>query len=693
MWQDWEVVDNLGSGTFGSVYEVHRKIFSHTDKAALKVLSIPKSKSDIQELLYNGYDQKSITERFKNHLEDIVKEYALMSELKGCANVVYCDDVRYIQHEDGIGWDIHIKMELLHPLISVLKNPVDEKQVVKIGLDICNALVLCNEKNIIHRDIKPQNLFVSDDGTFKLGDFGIAKTAEKTMGGTKTGTYNYMAPEVYNNQPYGAAADQYSLGMVLYWLLNERRMPFFPLPPEIPTATQEEQARQKRMLGETPPMPKNGNNALKAVVMKSISPKPEDRFSNITEMKNALKSVELQLTGYTDEAVIVSKPEPILENLEDVSFAGDFFEPSGDSSVGITELSFEDEVIPSADSTMGNSWGFDEGSVGPGENFNKLFDDFKDEGTIGVKNEMPKKENLEEIKHKEEPEVEVKLEHEPVKQENVSDLKPVSIDENAPTGMVHYELDKVLFADVTTIKLVGHTYKFTVDYGNTKELTEQKWYYNEPKIIKGEGSQFAPLPAKAGTHILNVAVHKYSDRKCEEEPLYTCPPINFEVRSKQTTTIKAVGPTDKGPLTLKVEYPWEDEDPETSIKTNDGGTDIPGPIVFHALNDNISPLALANGATYKFFIDGGNRDESKCKEYSVVAGPREKKVIGEATTGKVHTVELKIYGSNDQSCLKTPIYTCPPVSFEMRHGYTTRIIANRPSPLKKLKVEVRYEKK
>ena len=52
-----------------------------------------------------------------------------------------------------------------------------------------------------------------------------------------------MAPEVYNNQPYGHSADIYSLGMVLYWLLNERRTPFLPLPPQVPTATDEEHAR------------------------------------------------------------------------------------------------------------------------------------------------------------------------------------------------------------------------------------------------------------------------------------------------------------------------------------------------------------------------------------------------------------------------------------------------------------------
>ena len=226
MWPDWDVADNLGGGSFGQVYEIHRDIFGQIDKAALKVLSIPKNKSDIQELRYNGYDDASITEHFKNHLADIVKEYNLMAQLKGCPNVVYCEDVRYIQDENGIGWDIYIKMELLKPLAAALAMPVDEQQVIKIGIDICNALILCKEKGIIHRDIKPQNLFVSDDGTYKLGDFGIAKSIERTMGGTRTGTYNYMAPEVYNNQPQGTALDQYSLGMVLYWILNNRRVPF-----------------------------------------------------------------------------------------------------------------------------------------------------------------------------------------------------------------------------------------------------------------------------------------------------------------------------------------------------------------------------------------------------------------------------------------------------------------------------------
>ena len=216
LWPGWETVRLIGRGSYGAVYEIEREVFGHREKAALKVITIPESNSEIDELYSSGYNDESITAHFREFLADIVREYTLMAEMKGHANVVYCDDIRYVQHDDGFGWDIYIKMELLTPLMKALPAPDAERQIAKLGRDLCQALVLCRSRNIIHRDIKPQNIFVSPDGNYKLGDFGIAKTVEKTSGGTKIGTYNYMAPEVYNNKPYGHAADICSLGLVLY---------------------------------------------------------------------------------------------------------------------------------------------------------------------------------------------------------------------------------------------------------------------------------------------------------------------------------------------------------------------------------------------------------------------------------------------------------------------------------------------
>ena len=226
LWPGWETVKLIGKGGFGSVYEIRRDLFGNPESAALKVITIPQSQGEIDELRAEGHNQASIETTYAQHMQSIVGEYSMMRKLNSCPNIVGCDDVRYEQHPDGIGWDIFIKMELLKPIMTNLPASVSESTVVKAGKDLCNALVTCKRFNVIHRDIKPQNIFLSETGDFKLGDFGIAKAVEKTMGGTKIGTYKYMAPEVYNNQPYGSAADIYSLGLVLYWMLNEHRLPF-----------------------------------------------------------------------------------------------------------------------------------------------------------------------------------------------------------------------------------------------------------------------------------------------------------------------------------------------------------------------------------------------------------------------------------------------------------------------------------
>ena len=321
-WPGWETVRLIGRGSFGAVYEIQRDVLGDVEKAALKVISIPQNDGDIEEMYGEGYDDESITSTFQSHLKSIVAEYSLMRKMNGSANIVNCDDIRYIQHDDGIGWDIFIKMELLTPLMKALPADIPEEMVIKVARDICVALELCKEHGIVHRDIKPQNIFVSSRGDYKLGDFGIAKTVEKTMGGTKIGTYKYMAPEVYNNQPYGTGADIYSLGLVLYWLLNEKRMPFLPLPPAKMSVGMEEAARQRRFSGEPLPVPKNGSERLKNIVLKACAFDPKERYASATEMLKALNGLRKKTQPITIPAVDpistpTPQPVPIAKPVED----------------------------------------------------------------------------------------------------------------------------------------------------------------------------------------------------------------------------------------------------------------------------------------------------------------------------------------------------------------------------------------
>ena len=314
-WSDWETVRLIGRGSFGTVYEIQRKLVDDdTESAALKVITIPQNPGDVEEMYNEGYDDESITATFNSHLKSIVAEYSLMRKMDGSANIVNCKDIRYIQHDDGIGWDIYIRMELLTPLMKALPIDADEATVIRIGKDICNALVLCKKHEIVHRDIKPQNIFVSANGDYKLGDFGIAKTVEKTMGGTKIGTYKYMAPEVYNNQPYGSAADIYSLGLVLYWLLNERRMPFMPLPPARLMAGQDEEARQRRLSGERLPEPAHGSTGLKQIVLKACAYDPKDRYTSAAAMMDDLNKLTGGAAVIPPVVVPGEKPDEIQED-------------------------------------------------------------------------------------------------------------------------------------------------------------------------------------------------------------------------------------------------------------------------------------------------------------------------------------------------------------------------------------------
>lgn len=290
-WYGWEKVRRIGRGGYGEVYEIHRTIGSHTEKAALKLIRIPVDAGEPEKLQRNNYSIASITKRYEDQREKISREYDLMRQLRNNPNIVQCNDIQFDPNPDGFGWQIGIRMELLTPLDRYLGQTITQQQVIDVGVQICNALIACKNNNILHRDIKADNILVAEDGTIKLGDFGIAKVSEFTAPGTSIGTPGFEAPEVYNHQDYGSSADLYSLGLVLYWMLNERTKPFLPLPPQAPTALQEEEARERRYRGEPLPPPKNGSQELKQVVLKATAYHPRDRYASAWDMQQALLAV------------------------------------------------------------------------------------------------------------------------------------------------------------------------------------------------------------------------------------------------------------------------------------------------------------------------------------------------------------------------------------------------------------------
>lgn len=286
----WYIIKELGSGAFGTVFEVERRDFSRA-KSALKIITIPSSPNEVNSYREDNYDldEKSISSYFYGFVEEFTDEFKLMTKLRGNSNIVSIEDYDVIEHKDEIGWDIFIRMELLTPMNKYFRDhELSQRDIIKLGIDICKALEVCQKYKIIHRDIKPSNIFVSDTGAFKLGDFGIARTLEKTSSGlSKKGTYTYMAPEVHASGEYGSNVDIYSLGIVMYKLLNNNFEPFRTKR----THTDEEAALSRRLKGEKIPKPANADGRLAEIVLKACSFNPKERYESPLQMREELENI------------------------------------------------------------------------------------------------------------------------------------------------------------------------------------------------------------------------------------------------------------------------------------------------------------------------------------------------------------------------------------------------------------------
>ena len=303
----WYITKQLGAGSYGKVFEIERTdaLDGTVYRGALKAITIPSSPEELQSVLdEDGLDRQGASSYFRETVVALNREIALMNKVKGHSNIVSYEDHDVIEHADGIGWDILIRMELLTPISQYFKqfDTIPRQAVLRLGIDLCRALEVCEKYSIIHRDIKPANIFISDTGDFKLGDFGVARTASASTGAsTFAGTVNYMAPEVFRREKYTASVDTYSLGLVMYQLLNANRMPFYPPYPQPLTALAKERAHDRRLAGEPLPDPVNASGPLADILRKACAPAPADRFASPTEMRLALEAV---LRGASDAAPV-----------------------------------------------------------------------------------------------------------------------------------------------------------------------------------------------------------------------------------------------------------------------------------------------------------------------------------------------------------------------------------------------------
>ena len=324
-WPQWHVERRLGTGAFGDVFQIYKDTYGIRVYSALKIIQISDTFAAYSKLrLSAGQNCGGIGETGKNEaIPDVfMNEIQIMEALRGAPSIVSIDDF-YFQKGADIS-SLYVRMELLTSFqdLMMARNtndmPFTIEEVLKIGRDICTALMYCEQRGIIHRDIKPANLFVDSFGNYKVGDFGASKrmeTVHATQTMTGIGTISYMAPEIFAGRSYNNTVDIYAVGMVLYQILNNGRMPFLPrngayTPQEI------DSANYRRLHGEKVPSlawirigSETVDAKLDGIIRKACSFDSNERYRTAKDFYDALSGYvkEEKIREETPETVVLGQ--------------------------------------------------------------------------------------------------------------------------------------------------------------------------------------------------------------------------------------------------------------------------------------------------------------------------------------------------------------------------------------------------
>ena len=279
-YKGWKIGKRISTGSSGTVvYEINRN-YGCKEENVIKIVTLLEERvcwEDMTEESRRNYE----TQR-KKAKEKAVQEVALMYDLKTCENIVGYLDYGFLEisDTDGISYVLTIRMFKYKDLDSIAKSKVlSESDIIKIGMDVCNALEACERKEIMHRDIKPGNIFYAEDkdkGKYLLADFGISRIVEKgDLAHTYQGTWQFAAPEQFDGltgrNGYDHRVDIYSLGLTLYYLANNQKFPSC-----------------NRYREEIAPI-EGVNPELNRILLKACALSAGNRYSEASEMKTDLQ--------------------------------------------------------------------------------------------------------------------------------------------------------------------------------------------------------------------------------------------------------------------------------------------------------------------------------------------------------------------------------------------------------------------
>ena len=319
-----EVVECLSVRGAAAVYIVKSTKSGQT--YILKHISVPESQKQVDALMFTG--AAATTEDAQKYYEQVVSDYqtelTTLEALSASPNLDCFRSYQIAPKEDGVGYDMYLLAEHRKTLVDYLAdNAMTKLCAVNLAMDLCSALIDLRNAGLIHRDVKPSNIYLNAQGHFLLGDLGIAKIDDlKYCTMPESMLSSYSAPELFSLLgTIEPTTDIYSVGLILYRIFNGNHAPFED------ENTSAKAADRRRVTGEALPVPMYADYEISEIILKACAFKPEDRYQTPQELKDAL--VEYMKRNQLDDTLIVppiaGEHEPVdltqEEEVEPVQFA------------------------------------------------------------------------------------------------------------------------------------------------------------------------------------------------------------------------------------------------------------------------------------------------------------------------------------------------------------------------------------
>ena len=247
------------------------------DKYIVKVISVPASQVQLEALLLTGAykDPAAATDYFKDLADDVVKEAKFLKKVAKLEGFLPYESWQIVPMEDNrLGYDVYLVTSYKHSLKKYMsKNLMTHLGAVNLGLDMCAALAICRKAGCLYADLKPSNIFISDDKEYRIGDLGFMEMSSLKYASLPSKYRSpYTAPELHDPMAtLNTTADIYALGLILYQIYNNGKLPFEGCAP-----------------AEVFPSPENADYEIAEIILKACAPTPEERWKNPIEMGQAL---------------------------------------------------------------------------------------------------------------------------------------------------------------------------------------------------------------------------------------------------------------------------------------------------------------------------------------------------------------------------------------------------------------------